>query len=91
MNNEAYASQYIDHHVARHRRLNFVLMSRQNLSQGGAFPWIAHGCLDGAVGFATDFRQIMGPTHRDADDFGLAFGANLPSSRLQYETACAAA
>ena len=90
MNNEAYASQYIDHHVARHRRLNFVLMSRQNLSQGGAFPWIAHGCLDGAVGFATDFRQIMGPTHRDADDFGLAFGANLPSSRLQYETACAA-
>ena len=90
MNNEAYASQYIDHHVARHRRLNFVLMSRQNLSQGGAFPWIAHGCLDGAVGFATDFRQIMGPTYRDADDFGLAFGANLPSSRLQYETACAA-
>ena len=65
-------------------------MSRQNLSQGGAFPWIAHGCLDGAVGFATDFRQIMGPAHRDADDFGLAFGANLPSSRLQYETACAA-
>ena len=90
MNNEAYASQYIDHHVARHRRLNFVLMSRQNLSQGGAFPWIAHGCLDGAVGFATDFRQVMGPAHRDANDFGLAFGANLPSNRLQYETACAA-
>ena len=30
MNNEAYASQYLDHHVARHPRLNFVLMSRQN-------------------------------------------------------------
>ena len=35
MNNEAYASQYLDHHVAQHPRLNDVLMSRQNLSQGG--------------------------------------------------------
>ena len=34
MNNEAYASQYLDHHVAQHPRLNHVLMSRQNLSQG---------------------------------------------------------
>ena len=31
MNNEAYASQYMDHHVAQHPRLNHVLMSRQNL------------------------------------------------------------
>ncbi len=61
MNNEAYASQYLDHHVARHPRLNHVLMSRQNLSQGGVYPWAAHGCLEGAAGFATDFRQVMGP------------------------------
>ena len=62
MNNEAYACQYLDHHVAdhpRHRRQS--LMSRQNLAQGGGFPWAAHGCLEGAAGFATDFRQIMGP------------------------------
>jgi cellobiose phosphorylase len=90
MNNEAYASQYLDHHVARHPRLGHVLMGRQNLSQGGAYPWAAHGCLEGAEGFATDFRQLMGPAYRDADQLGVPFGTSLPSERLQYETACAA-
>ncbi len=90
MNNEAYASQYMDHHVAQHPRLNSILMSRQNLSQGGTFPWAAHGCLEGAVGFATDYRDLMGPSHRDADRFSRGFGTALPSKRLQFETACAA-
>ena len=90
MNNEAYASQYMDHYIARHSRLNEVLMARQNLSQGGAHPWAMHGCLEGAAGFATDFRQLMGPAHRDAEQLGVHYGTNLPSERLQYETACAA-
>jgi 1,2-beta-oligoglucan phosphorylase len=90
MNNEAYASQYLDHHVAVHPRLNHILMGRQNLSQGGAHPWVAHGCLEGAAGYATDFRQLMGPAYRDADQLDVPFGTNLPSERLQYETACAA-
>ena len=77
MNNEAYASQYLDHHVAHHPRLNHVLMGRQNLSQGGAYPWVAHGCLEGAAGFATDFRQLMGPAYRDADQLGVPFGTQL--------------
>ena len=70
--------------------MNDVLMSRQNLSQRGAHPWTAHGCLEGAAGFATDFREVMGPAHRDADQFALPFGVRLPSTALQYETACAA-
>ena len=90
MNNEAYASQYLDHFIAQHRRMKFILMSRQNLPQRGAHPWTAHGCLEGAAGFATDFRQLMGPAYRDADCFQLPFGTSLPSNRLQYETACAA-
>jgi 1,2-beta-oligoglucan phosphorylase len=90
MNNEAYACQYMDHHVAGHPRMGPVLMSRQNLSQGGAFPWAAHGCLEGSAGYATDFRQIIGPESRDADGLRLAFGEALPCQRLQYETACAA-
>ena len=90
MNNEAYVSQYLDHHVAQHPRLNHVVMSRQNLSQGGAYPWIAHGCLEGAAGFATDVRDVMGPSYRDADRMSCGFGANLPSMRLQFETGCAA-
>src|SRR5215469_3835031 len=89
MNNEAYASQYLDHHVAPHPRMGPVLMERQNLAQGDRHPWMAHGCLDGAVGFATDFRQVMGPAHRDADDFAIPFGTSLPSIRLQHEVACA--
>jgi len=51
---------------------------------------VAHGCVEGAVGFATDFRQLMGTDLRDADFIAGAFGVNLPSERLQYETACAA-
>jgi 1,2-beta-oligoglucan phosphorylase len=90
MNNEAYASQYLDQHVAHRPRLGHILMSRQNLSQGGKFPWAAHGCLDGTQGFATDFRQVMGPAYRDADQFSFPFGTNLPSDCLQFETACAA-
>ncbi len=90
MNNEAYASQYIDHYIARHPRMGNIVMSRQNLPQGGTHPWIAHGCLEGAAGFATDFRQLMGPAYRDADQFMSPFGTSLPSHRLQYETACAA-
>ena len=90
MNNEAYASQYIDHHVGHHRRVGCVLMARQNLAQNGRHPWVAHGCLMGAVAFATDFRQLMGPAYRDADSICPHFGESLPSRRLQHETACSA-
>jgi 1,2-beta-oligoglucan phosphorylase len=90
MNNEAYASQYLDQYVARHPRMGHVLLSRQNLPQGGRHPWVAHGCLEGAVGFATDLRQVLGPAHRDGDEFAILFETDLPSIRLQHEAACAA-
>lgn len=90
MNNEAYACQYLDHFVAHHPRADSIVMSRQNLAQGGGYPWTAHGCLEGAAGFATDLRELMGSASRDADGIALGFGANLSSQRLQYETGCAA-
>lgn len=90
MNNEAYASQYLDHFIAKHPRMSFILMSRQNLAQGGVHPWAAHGCFEGATGFATDLRQLTGPPYRDADGLQIPFGASLPSKRLQYESGCAA-
>ena len=34
------------------------------------------GCLEGAAGFATDFRQVMGPAYRDADQFMSPFGTS---------------
>eukprot|EP01037_Dinobryon_pediforme_P010625 gene10625-10696_t len=90
MGNEAYASQYLDHFIAKHAHYGKVLINRQNLLQNKGFPWVAHGCLEASHDFATDFRQIMGPSHRDADQMNAPFGVNLPSIRLQYETACAA-
>ena len=89
-NNEAYASQYIDHHIARHARCGPVVMSRQNLAQEGKHPWVMHGCLDGASAFATDAMQLFGPGHRDADGTSLAFGTRLADRRLQHEASCAA-
>jgi 1,2-beta-oligoglucan phosphorylase len=89
-NNEAYASQYIDHHVARHARYGPVVMSRQNLAQDGKHPWVVHGCLDGASAFATDAMQVFGPGYRDSDAVAHAFGSALADHRLQHEGACAA-
>ena len=89
-NNEAYASQYIDHHVASHPRHGPIIMSRQNLAQGGHHPWVAHGCLEGAQAFATDTMQLFGPRHRDASAIRLPFGTRLADRRLQHEGACAA-
>ena len=86
MSNEAYASQYIDHHVARHPRCGPLVMSRQNLAQGGAHPWVAHGCLDGAAAFATDAMQLLGPSFRNTGRIDP--GPGLPGERLQHEVAC---
>ena len=86
MNNEAYASQYLDHHVARHPDCGPVVMSRQNLAQGGRHPWVAHGCLEGAASFATDAMQLFGPGYRD--DGRIDPRLDLPGERLQHEVAC---
>lgn len=90
-NNEAYVSQYIDHHIEPDPALGPVIMSRQNLAQqNGRFPWALQGCLDGAAGYATDARQIFGPAYRDRGGLDWPLGKNLPSRRLQHEAACAA-
>ncbi len=89
-NNEAYASQYIDHHIANHPGCGPVVMCRQNLAQDGKYPWIMHGCLDGAIGFATDALQLFGPSYRDSGTVTCAFGDMLPNRRLQHELACVA-
>ena len=58
--NELYTSQYIDHTVVRDADLGFVVLSRQNLAQAGAHPWVAHGCSRGADGYLTDGFQLYG-------------------------------
>ncbi|MBB3610037.1 cellobiose phosphorylase [Rhizobium sp. BK602] len=91
MNSEAYASQYIDHHIAKHPTFGPVVMNRQNLKQGGGRnPWLAQGCLDGAAGYATDAIQLLVPAHVDDTPIVPGFGENLPSIRRQHEVACPA-
>ena len=48
-----------------HPPRGFVVMSRQNMAQYGRHPWVAHGCLEGAVSFATDASQLFGPACRE--------------------------
>ncbi|MCX5493867.1 cellobiose phosphorylase [Kaistia dalseonensis] len=89
MGSEAYASQYLDHHIASHPDFGPVVMTRQNLRQGDCNPWLAQGCVDGAVAYATDAIQYFGPSYRDeAESAAAAFGTALPGERLQHEVAC---
>lgn len=56
--NEAYVSQYIDHHVTKSKD-KFVITSRQNQPQNGKFPTISQGCFQKTVGFSTDCYQFF--------------------------------
>lgn len=91
MNSEAYASQYVDHHIAEHPAFGFVVMNRQNLKQGGGRnPWIAQGCLEGVAAYATDAIQLVQSAARSDDLLVGPFGTDLPSQRRQHEMACPA-
>ncbi|NEJ74557.1 cellobiose phosphorylase [Rhizobium phaseoli] len=91
MNSEAYASQYVDHHIADHPAFGPVVMNRQNLKQGGGRnPWLVQGCSDGAAAYATDAIQLVQAKDRLDDRLVGPFGASLPSKRRQQETACPA-
>jgi 1,2-beta-oligoglucan phosphorylase len=90
MNSEAYVSQYLDHHIGDHPQFGTVIMSRQNLGQAGKFPWVAHGCLEGAKSFATDALQVFGPDFRFSGMLEQPFGTDLPNIRHQHEVGCAA-
>ena len=84
---ELYVSQYIDHTILDDADLGFLICSRQNLPQAEAFPWLMHGCLQGAVGYLTDGFQFYGPSYR-ATNSPLALGRRmLPNRNYQYEFA----
>ncbi|HET9522391.1 MAG TPA: hypothetical protein VFO73_15185, partial [Candidatus Limnocylindrales bacterium] len=84
---ELYTSQYIDHTVLEDDAFGFLICSRQNLPQGGVFPWVIHGCLDGAVGYLTDGFQLYGLDYK-ATNAPIALGRRrLPNRNYQYEFA----
>jgi cellobiose phosphorylase len=59
--NEAYTSQYIDHTVLKDKKAGYLVCSRQNQIQGKAFPWLMHGCLNGAQGFFDGRLSVFRP------------------------------
>jgi len=85
--NELYTSQYIDHTVLDDEELGFLVCSRQNLPQGTAFPWVMHGCLDGAVGFLTDGFQLYGLGYKASNVPAALLRSRLPNRNYQYELA----
>jgi cellobiose phosphorylase len=84
---ELYTSQYIDHTILEDDDLGYLICSRQNLPQGEAFPWIMHGCLDGAVGFLTDGFQFYGLGYKASNVPEVLGRATLPNRNYQYEFA----
>ena len=85
---EAYTSQYLDHTVlASEEELGFLVCSRQNLPQGGATPWVMHGCLDGAAGYLTDGMQLYGLDYRATGIPAALERRRLPNRVYQYELA----
>ncbi|PZM11514.1 GH36-type glycosyl hydrolase domain-containing protein [Rhizobium tubonense] len=88
MGSEAYASQYVDHHMALHPAFGPVVMNRQNLKQSGARnPWLAQGCIEGAAAYSTDAIQLVSLAASDGQ-LVPDFGSSLPSARRQHELAC---
>jgi len=84
---ELYTSQYIDHTILADEEFGFLICSRQNLPQGEAFPWVMHGCLDGAVGYLTDGFQFYGLAYK-ASNVPAALGRpRLPNRNYQHEFA----
>ncbi|WP_204122869.1 GH36-type glycosyl hydrolase domain-containing protein [Lacticaseibacillus mingshuiensis] len=82
--NEAYASQYIDHFVARNGQ-HITIASRQNQPQSGKNPYLQQGAFTPLASYATDGMQFFGPAYRaDASPVGMQ-APNLANVKLQYE------
>ncbi|CAN5138338.1 hypothetical protein BH24CHL7_BH24CHL7_00050 [soil metagenome] len=84
---ELYTSQYIDHTVLEDQDLGYLICSRQNLPQAEKFPWIMHGCLEGAAGYLTDGFQFYGLEYRATGVPAALDRGTLPNRNYQYELA----
>lgn len=85
--NEAYLSQYIDHTVFEDADKGFVVCSRQNQPQGGAFPYLQQGSLTRAAGYSTDGFQFFGLSYKETDVPESLVCERLANEIYQYEFA----
>ncbi|MEO3946474.1 cellobiose phosphorylase [Gorillibacterium sp. CAU 1737] len=85
--NEAYLSQYIDHTVFEDAEKGYVVCSRQNMPQGGAFPYLQQGSLTRSVGYSTDGFQFFGLSYKETDTPASLLQEQLANEVYQYEFA----
>ncbi|MBD8496997.1 GH36-type glycosyl hydrolase domain-containing protein [Paenibacillus arenosi] len=85
--NEAYLSHYIDHAVFEDDNRGYVICSRQNLPQGGQFPYIQQGALTKASGYSTDGFQFFGLSYKETNEPERLKQATLANEIYQYEFA----
>nr|TXF83685.1 cellobiose phosphorylase [Alkalicoccus halolimnae] len=86
-NNEAYASQYIDHRPFWTEE-GWVVCSRQNQPQKTGHPFLQQGALTGVKGYSTDGFQFFGKTYRETEAPALLQQqATFPNEVYQYEFA----
>lgn len=85
--NEAYLSQYIDHAVFEDQHKGYVVCSRQNQPQGGAFPYMQQGSLTRAAGYSTDGFQFFGQSYKETNVPEALMHGHLANEVYQYEFA----
>lgn len=86
LNNELYTSQYIDHKAIESSN-GFVVCSRQNQDQGGKFPYVEHGCINGnIISYSTDQTQFFSLEYKKS---GIPYiiDKDLPKENYQFELA----
>jgi Cellobiose phosphorylase len=88
--NEAYISQYVDHKVFEDEQLGYALCFRQNQPMRGAFPYMQHGSLTGAVGYSTDGFQFFGLSYKETNEPEALQQPALANEIYQYEFTYAA-
>jgi len=86
-NNEAYASQYIDHKAFETEDKGYVICSRQNQPQTDGNPYLQQGCLQGAAGYSTDGFQFFGLSYKKTNKPELLQQDSFPNEIYQYEFA----
>lgn len=84
--NEAYMSQYVDHHVTKEND-SIIISSRQNQPQDGNFPVVEQGSLNPIVGFSTDGYQFFGRDYKETNQAMALSQAFLANEVYQYEFA----
>lgn len=87
--NEAYVSQYIDHHVESSDR-GFSVLSRQNQRQSTGFPALSLSSKTKTIGYVTDGFDLYGLSYKQDGKISGLRAPRLASRVYQYEFAMTA-